>query len=434
MFADHALPVVALDVPTLSFVAICIAALLGLFLTVAWMQQRDVRALAWWGAAYLIGAFAMVLWSAPAHLFRVPPEISSALMFVACGMIWNGVRLFQGRRLLPLAVFAGAVIWLLVAPFPAFAEGSNARTALGAVVVAAYTFAIAFEFGRERRKSLYSPTRMVVVPCLHAGIFLLPFIIHAFLPDVLAGGWLTVFTLETLIYAVGAAFIVLMMVQDQQVRIYRKAAETDFLTRLPNRRAFREEAQALCARQGARGEPVTLLMFDLDHFKSINDRFGHVTGDTTLQVFAEVARTSMRASDIIARLGGEEFAAIVPAPLEQAVKIAERVRANFERAGVTIGGRAVGVTVSIGAASALAPVVNVDELLARADDALYGAKHAGRNRVRAAEDKPLGVARPAIAALDVGKSQAERAEPAETDLLALADDNVFPLLRYERAS
>jgi diguanylate cyclase (GGDEF)-like protein len=425
MFANSALPAAALDIPTLSFVAVCIAALLGLFLTVAWMQQRDVRALAWWGAAYLIGASAMALWNAPAHLFKLPTEVASALMFIACGMIWNGVRLFQGRRLLPFAVFAGAVIWLLVAPFPVFAEGSNARTALGAVVVASYTFAIAFELGRERRKTLYSPARMVVVPCLHASIFLLPLIMHAVAPNVLASGWLTVFTLETLIYAVGAAFIVLMMVQDRQVRIYRDAAETDFLTRLPNRRAFRQAAQALCEHQAQRGEPVALLMFDLDHFKSVNDRFGHSVGDATLQVFAEVARTSMRANDIIARLGGEEFAAIVPAPLETAVKIAERVRANFERAGVTIAGRPVGATVSIGAASASAPVVNVDELLAWADDALYGAKHAGRNRVHTVKDKPLEGAPPAIAAYDSGAPQ--RAESVNGDRPTIEDVTLFPL-------
>ena len=432
MHANSALALAALDVPTLSFVAVCIAALLGLFLTVTWMQQRDVRALAWWGAAYLIGASAMALWSAPSNLFRVPPEVSSALMFIACGMIWNGVRLFQGRRLLPFAVFAGAVVWLLVSPFPTFAEGSNARIALGAVVVAGYTFAIAFELGRERRKALYSPTRMIVVPCLHAGIFLLPLALHAFMPEVLANGWLTVFTLETLIYAVGAAFIVLMMVQDHQVRIYRNAAETDFLTRLPNRRAFLEAAQALCVRQAARGEPVTLLMFDLDHFKSINDRFGHATGDAALQVFAEVARTSMRADDIIARLGGEEFAAIVPAPIETAVKIAERVRANFERAGVTIDGRPLGATVSIGAASALAPVVNVDDLLMRADDALYGAKHTGRNRVRAADDEPLDVAGPAIAALEDALPITEHAGLADDERPTMADATILPLLRPER--
>jgi diguanylate cyclase (GGDEF)-like protein len=234
-----------------------------------------------------------------------------------------------------------------------------------------------------------------------------------------------VFTLETLIYAVGAAFIVLMMVQDRKVKFYRSAAETDFLTRLLNRRAFREEAQALCRRQAARGEPVTLLMFDLDHFKSINDRFGHATGDSTLQVFAEIARSSMRAGDIIARLGGEEFAAIVPAPLEIAVKIAERVRSNFQRAGVSIDGRPVGVTVSIGAAEALEPVTNIDTLLTEADDALYGAKRAGRNRIHAAG---AGAVEPAIAACDA-EAVAARPVPVPAPAPRMAEITIFPRLR-----
>ena len=92
------------------------------------------------------------------------------------------------------------------------------------------------------------------------------------------------------------------------------------------------------------------MMFDLDHFKSINDRFGHAVGDEVLRVFAAVARKSMRATDIIGRLGGEEFAAIVPEPMEGAKIIAERLRAAFEAAGVTVGAHAIGATVSIGVA------------------------------------------------------------------------------------
>ena len=100
-------------------------------------------------------------------------------------------------------------------------------------------------------------------------------------------------------------------------------------------------------------QPVTMMMLDLDHFKSINDRFGHAIGDEVLRTFAEVARSSMRGSDIIGRLGGEEFAVIVAEPMELAARIAERLRAAFEEAGVTVGGHAIGATVSIGAATSL---------------------------------------------------------------------------------
>jgi len=377
-----------LDGPTLAFVSVCIVALLGLFFILAWLQQRDMRALAWWGAAYLIGASSLALWAAPRPWIELPREVPFAMIFVACGMIWNGVRLFRGRRLLPVAAFAGAVVWLVLCELPPFAAGSAARAVLGVLVVATYTFFIAFELSRERRKTLYSRTAAVVVPCLHAAIFLMPLAIRTLTPDVIAASWITVFALETVLYAVGTAFIVLLMVKDHSVGIYRHAASTDFLTGLLNRRAFLENALLLCARQAANNKPVTLMMFDLDHFKSINDRFGHAIGDEAIRVFAETIRKSIRTSDIIGRLGSEEFAAIVAEPMELASVIAERVRANFESAGAVIAGHAVGATVSIGAATATDVVTNIDALIASADAALYRAKGEGRNRLRLAVSGP----------------------------------------------
>ena len=388
-----------LDVPTLAFVAICIAAMLGLFLVFAWLQQRRVRALAWWGSAYLIGAASMALWSAPTPLVTLPPDIPAALIFIACGMIWNGVRLFHDRPMLIVPAFAGAAIWFVASRLPMFAEGGNARIVLGVAVVAVYTFAIAFELRRERRKCLYSKTAAIVVPCLHAGIFLVPLAMRALLPDVLSQSWLTIFVLEATIYAVGTAFIVMLMVKDHYVHVYRSAATTDSLTGLLNRRAFLDNARNLCTYQAGRTAPVTLLMFDLDHFKSVNDRYGHAVGDEVLRLFAQVARSSMRANDIIGRLGGEEFAAIVPGDLEVATRIAERIRANFETVGKTLGAAEVGATVSIGAAAACEPVMEVGPLLVRADTALYRAKNDGRNRVFAAgEGAPTQQARLIVAA------------------------------------
>ena len=129
-----------------------------------------------------------------------------------------------------------------------------------------------------------------------------------------------------------------------------------------------------------------MLMFDLDHFKSINDRFGHTAGDEVLRLFGQVVRASTRADDIIGRFGGEEFIAIVPGGLESASKIAERVRSGFEAAGATVASHAIGVTVSIGAAVSHEPVRAIDGLIARTDAALYRAKHAGRNTVHIADE------------------------------------------------
>jgi len=389
MFVDGALQQAVtpgLDVPTLSFVAVCIAAMLGLFLIFAWLQQRNVRALAWWGSAYLIGASSLALWSAPTHLFTMPPEIAAALIFIACGMVWNGVRLFHGRRLLRVANFAGALVWLIGSQLPGFGEHSVARVALGGIVVAAYTFCIAFDLWRERREPLRSRTGAIVVPCLHAGIFLMPLAMRTFLPSVLAQSWLLVFTLETIIYAIGTAFIVMLMVKDHYVHVYRTAANTDPLTGLLNRRGFAENARNLCA-DPLRRKPIALMMFDLDRFKSINDRFGHAIGDEALRVFGHVISTNLRASDVVARLGGEEFAAILPADRDAALMIGERVRAAFEAAGVTIAGYAMGATVSIGIAMSDARLPEVESLLGNADAALYRAKANGRNRLEVAGDE-----------------------------------------------
>ena len=125
------LPSSVLDIPTLSFVAISLAALLGWFLILSWLQERDVRALAWWGAAYLIGASSVALWTVPGPFLPVPQEIPATLTFLACGMIWNGVRLFQGRRILPLAIIGGAMIWLSLGQLPAVAAANGTGSWFG---------------------------------------------------------------------------------------------------------------------------------------------------------------------------------------------------------------------------------------------------------------------------------------------------------------
>ena len=399
-----------LDLPTLSLVAVCIAGLLGLFLIIDWLQQRNVRALAWWGSAYLIGASAMALGTLPTPLIKLPPQVPGALTFLACGMIWNGVRLFQGRRVLPFATFIGAAVWLGLAQIPGVMEDGNGAI-LGAVIVPVYTFFIAVELWRERRRTRYSRAAAIVVPCLHAGIFLVPLAMRAFLPDGHNAAWLTVFTLETILYAVGTAFIVMLMVKDHHVHVYRTAACTDHLTGLLNRRAFIENAVTLCAQQAKRGEPVAMLMFDLDHFKSINDQFGHAVGDDALRLFGRVVRASTRVDDIIGRFGGEEFIAVVPGGIESASKIAERVRAGFEAAGATISTHTVGATVSIGAAISYDPVTVIDSLIARADAALYRAKHDGRNRIYIAEEEMANERARLIAAV-------RRAAPSRTPAFA----------------
>jgi diguanylate cyclase (GGDEF)-like protein len=214
----------------------------------------------------------------------------------------------------------------------------------------------------------------------------------------LASGWIAVFALETMLYIVGTAFIVLVLAKERSVRIQRDAASTDELTGILNRRGFFAAAQQLVARQAKKGEPVAVLMFDLDHFKSINDNFGHLVGDEALRLFAATTTENLRASDVVARFGGEEFVAILPGSLSDATAAAERVRRAFQAAAGAVAGRPVAATVSVGAASA--PLcADVAALLATADSALYRAKANGRNRVEGIEQTLPAASRPPLAAV-----------------------------------
>ncbi len=374
-----------LDLPTLFVVSTCITALLGLFLLGLWFQDRSIRALGWWAAAYLTGGFAVSLWIVPRHFIaNGVGEISSALLFIACGMVWSGARRFHGREVLPLASVTGAFVWLLASQLPAVTNMSSMRMALSSLIIAAYAALTALELRRERRNPKIAKLRAIIVPALHGAVFLSPVLATYYLPDVefrQGHGFFALYTLLILLYVVGTAFIVIVMAKEHSAQVHRTAAMTDYMTGLYNRRGFLEVAHKLIAAQKRKGEPVTVLMFDLDHFKSINDRFGHDAGDDALRAFAATASGNMRGDDIIGRLGGEEFAAILPGGAETAFMVAERVRAAFENAGVTISGHCMNATVSIGAADCMADVANITALLTRADQALYQAKTSGRNRV-----------------------------------------------------
>ena len=388
-----------LDISTLVTAATSITGLLGVFLLVVWVQERSIRAMAWWGSAYLIGASAVALWGMQNTNNPYLAELPNALLFIACGMIWNGARLFHGRRILPGALVAGAVVWLTASQWPVLAQWGNGRIILSSLIIATYTFLAAVELRRERRRAM----RLLAVgaPILHGMVFLSPIMVILLWPsEASADGWFAVFALQTLLYVVGTAFVVVVMAGEKTTAQYKTAAMTDPLTGLFNRRAFFAAAHGLIAAQMRKKKPVSVLAFDLDHFKSVNDRFGHGIGDETLRLFASTASANMRTSDVIGRLGGEEFVAILPGTLADAVIVAERVRAAFEVAGVEISGNRIGATVSIGVAEAGPPLAEFGDLLGRADAALYRAKHGGRNRVTtdqepAATDAP---AKPAAAA------------------------------------
>ena len=181
-----------------------------------------------------------------------------------------------------------------------------------------------------------------------------------------------------------------MLVSERTVTAHKTAASVDPLTGLLNRRGFSEATSRMIEREAKAGRPVTVMIFDIDHFKSVNDRFGHATGDDVLQVFANVVAASLRITDLVGRVGGEEFAALLPCSMDEALLAAERVREAFETSGVAIDDVPLETTVSIGVAGGPANT-ELEVLMASADTALYQAKRGGRNRVEVAIEQPLSL-------------------------------------------
>lgn len=177
----------------------------------------------------------------------------------------------------------------------------------------------------------------------------------------------------------GFGFLLLCKEKDDARMV--QLATVDFLTGLINRHAFfdrTDSARALAMRQRS---PIALMMIDIDHFKRINDCYGHATGDEALALFAETARATLREHDIMGRLGGEEFALVMPATdLEGAILAAERLRETVARASLATRGGAYSMTISVGVV-VIDPHEHVNAALARADHALYAAKSGGRDRV-----------------------------------------------------
>lgn len=178
--------------------------------------------------------------------------------------------------------------------------------------------------------------------------------------------------------------VVLFLIHAATFRYQRRIetmAATDELTGLANRHAFNILVDKLLADVRRQPQAISMLLIDIDHFKEINDRHGHLVGDDVLAAVAEALRSALRESDIAARWGGEEFLMLLKgSDLDQATQIAEKLRQLVERAPVEIKGQMIPVTVSIGVTEYL-PGESMDNTIARADRALYEAKQGGRNRV-----------------------------------------------------
>jgi diguanylate cyclase (GGDEF)-like protein len=382
----------SLDTTTLYIVATMVAALLGAML-LFFGSQENIPALKWWGTAYLLGAASVALWTIGGNSLGEMLSLAlNAVGFAACGMVWNASRVFHGRKSNLAGLVFGAIAW--IAAVMTFGPDAPAtRMTIGAAIVAIYAALTAAQLWSERRRTLQKRWLAIVVPAMHGFVLMLPILLGNLLGshnDKFSSGWVTVFAIELVLYAVGTVFVIFMLVSERAVTMHKRAASVDPLTGMFNRRGFAEATSRVIEREASAGRPVTVLIFDIDHFKSINDRFGHPAGDEVLRLFAVVLMNTLRLTDLSGRIGGEEFAALLPCSLEEGVLAAERVREAFADSGIAVEEGPVDTTVSIGVAGGPAGT-ELEVLLAAADTALYQAKRGGRNRVEAAEELPLSL-------------------------------------------
>lgn len=380
-----------LDLNTLFMVTIYVEAILGLLLLFAWVQNTQIHAVAWWGFAHLMRAGSVALFglygSVPSF---ISIDLANAVLLTAFAVTWTGARVFDGRAVEPVYLVTGAVIWLLVCRLPGVQDTMGLRALVASGIITAYTWLTAYEFWRGRDEQLVSRWPAIFMLFAHGALFLLRTPLMAKLPwapsnDLNGSVWMTVLSFEALLFTISIAFILLAMAKERTELRHRTAAMVDPLTGIANRRSFLQDAAALALRHNTSPKPTAVLLIDLDHFKSVNDRFGHAIGDRVLEIFADSMRESIRSSDLIGRLGGEEFAAILrDTSPEKAVAVADRLREFFAKSAQEVDGRPVCATVSIGVVHCDGPMLDVAELLAQSDQALYFAKERGRNRVELA--------------------------------------------------
>lgn len=407
-----------LDVKTMFVVTISVTAVLGLLLIFAWYQHRKIQSLLWWGCAHLVASSAVWLIGCYGIIPNVwSIDIANALLLVASGMTWTGARLFDGHRVSLVGVFGGAAAWLIAGQISGFMAAPDGPVVFSSMIIASYTFAAAFEFWRGREENLISRWPLIVMLSMHGFLYLIRIpVTLLFAPgnngSFFSAAWFGIIGLESLLYMIATAFILLAMAKERTELEHKTAAMIDPLTGIANRRAFLDAAVRRMRQRSRDPQPVAALLFDLDRFKSVNDRFGHPIGDQVLGLFTDAAAAELRSTDLLGRLGGEEFGALLfGAEAGPAAATAERIRKSFAEATAQVDGCPVEATVSVGIAT-VPPYefCEVESLLTHADEALYVAKARGRNRVEIADsyaDRPLKAAR----GWRPAQSAEERADP-----------------------
>jgi diguanylate cyclase (GGDEF)-like protein len=370
---------------TLLAIVVFTPAVAGCLLLVSWLQHRRQPALGVWAVGFFTASIAAALiivarGEIPSFLSIV---VGNAILAVAYGILWSGARTFERKRIsVPLAL-VGLLIWLAACSFSPIYSRPEARASVMAAIGICYTLLAVVELWRGRGDGAWRWPIIVVLLAHAASIPIHIPVAGAWKhPDPIDLDFLTFMIFEAAFVSICGAYLFGGLVNERISMNFRQASLTDPLTGVTNRRGFFEIGERHLERARLGNEPIAIVMFDLDRFKTINDQFGHAIGDEVLIAFCRLASAQLRPKDLFARIGGEEFVTLLPNTTTQdALRLAERVRSAIEGASHTVEDPLVRMTVSVGVASPTEGTTALDVLVSAADNALYRAKTAGRNRV-----------------------------------------------------
>ena len=314
----------------------------------------------------------------------------SGLMTVSPPLILGGVRKFNGSKT-PLPVLgAGVAIWLTMGMGPMGIDAQRWSILSSFLAWSVYLGASVWCMWGAGRESFKSQIPLMAILGMHALLYLAGSV------QVATGGFSigaapalnSLFGLihfETIFFTMGTTMFMLLICKERIDRQYREAAKFDVLTGALNRRILCDSGQRMLERCHREDRPLSMIIFDLDRFKLINDHYGHLGGDQILRSFANTVRSTLRPNDLFGRYGGEEFVVLLAdTPVESACFIAERIRTSFARQHRFLEGQPVNATVSAGVTEDQGER-ELEDVIRNADRALYLAKNNGRNRVEKAE-------------------------------------------------
>lgn len=370
----------SLDIYTLFVCELYVLGFLSIIMVFAWVGSHYDRVLGFTCLSLvftLIAVFLSSLRSSGLHF--LPVAVGNVLVMLAYGGLLNAFRRFCGK---PIGThwLLGALLWALLCCFPAFYYSLPKRILVLCIACVAYTAALIQLVwqARDTLKATFWPAQLLL------WIHLLFHLVRLFLdsaiastqPGAIGGSDFSVYViLESILFVIGLTFTILAMVNERMQIALKYSSLHDPLTSVWNRRALFAEAEKIVARCRRQNRPFSAILFDLDHFKSINDRYGHHQGDQILIHFCEIVRGLIPAEGRFARLGGEEFAAIIPAGARDAEAWCEAIRLAV----CASQPNEIAYSVSIGFATVTHSQQDFVSLLAMADAALYHAKASGRN-------------------------------------------------------